>query len=36
MAHHFDPNVEYVLPALDFDTAQKATMQMIAKVSTPC
>ncbi|MBL8162110.1 MAG: dipeptidase, partial [Anaerolineae bacterium] len=32
MVHHFDPNVEYVLPALDFDTAQKAAMQMIANL----
>lgn len=32
MVHNFDPTVEYVLPALDFDVAQKATMHMIANL----
>jgi len=32
MVHNFDPSVEYILPALDFDTAQKAAMQMAANL----
>lgn len=32
MVHHFDPNVAYVLPALAFDAAQPAAMQMVANL----
>ncbi len=32
MVHNFDPSVEYVLPALEFDVAQKAAMQMVANL----
>lgn len=32
MVHNFDPNIEYVLPALDFETAQKASAQMVANL----
>ncbi|MBZ0284028.1 MAG: dipeptidase [Anaerolineae bacterium] len=32
MVHNFDPNVEYVLPALNFDAAQKASTQMVANL----
>jgi membrane dipeptidase len=32
MVHHFDPNVEYVLPPLTFDRAQGAAMQMVANL----
>jgi membrane dipeptidase len=32
MIHNFDPSLEYVLPALEIDTAQKAAMQMVANL----
>ncbi len=32
MVHHFQPDEEYVLPALDFDTAQRLTMAMAANL----
>ena len=32
MVHNFDPSVAYVLPALGFDVAQKATMEMVANL----
>ncbi|MDX1995488.1 MAG: membrane dipeptidase, partial [bacterium] len=32
MVHNFDPSVEYVLPALEFDLAQKAAMKMVANL----
>jgi membrane dipeptidase len=32
MVHNFDPNVEYVLPALKLDYAQQQTMAMVANL----
>lgn len=32
MVHNFNPSVAYVLPALEFDVAQKAAMQMVANL----
>lgn len=32
MVHHFQPDEEYVLPALDFNTAQRLTMAMAANL----
>lgn len=32
MVHNFDPNVEYVLPALDFVEAQSAAAKMVANL----
>ncbi len=32
MVHHFDPTVEYVMPELKLDEAQRATMAMVANL----
>lgn len=32
MVHNFDPNVEYILPALEFEAAAKASAQMVANL----
>ncbi len=32
MVHHFNPDEEYILPALSFDYAQKATASMVANL----
>jgi membrane dipeptidase len=32
LVHHFDPSVEYTLPTLEFEAAQKAAMRMVANL----